>query len=236
MSETWLETKLLQPRTRTQAVARPRLDQLLFRGSNLKLTLVSAPAGFGKTTLLGSWLGIDDRAGRRTAWVSLDERDLDATSFWTYLLLAVDRAAPGSAAVALSLLQAGQAPIESVLAALLNELSVLPDDLTLVLDDYHRCDGAGIQQGMTFLLDHLPPQVHVVIGTRADPALPLGRPPLHCGGGVRLPQRRPRSRPGCRRCRRPRDPHGGMGRRAPVGGAVAPGPRRPGPVHRRVRR
>lgn len=170
----WLETKLLLPRPRPLAVGRPRLEQLLSRGLGLKLTLVSAPPGFGKTTLLSSWLA-HQTADRRTAWVSLDERDRDLSSFWSYVLLAVDRAAPGSAAAALAQLQTGQTPLESVLAVLLNELSVLPDDLTVVLDDYHRCDGAEIRPGMTFLLDHLPPQVHVVISTRADPALPLGR-------------------------------------------------------------
>ena len=110
-----------------------------------------------------------------TAWVSLDERDRDASSFWTYVLLAVDRAAPGSATAALALLQSGQAPIDAVLTALLNELSVLPEDLNLVLDDYHLAEGPDVQTGMAFLVDHLPPQVHVVISTRADPALPLAR-------------------------------------------------------------
>jgi LuxR family maltose regulon positive regulatory protein len=90
-----VQTKLLVPRLRAGGVVRPRLDLLLARGAETRLTLVSAPAGFGKTTLLSTWLATHD--GRPTAWVSLDERDLDASTFWTYVLLAVDRAAPGTA-------------------------------------------------------------------------------------------------------------------------------------------
>ena len=205
MSVPVVETKLALPRIRDVLVARPRLDHLLAKGSHVTLTLVSAPAGFGKTTLLGYLAGA--RAPAATAWVSLDERDRDASSFWTYVLLAVDRAAPGTAAAALGQLQSGQAPVEAVLTALLNELSVLPDDAHLVLDDYHLADGPDIQPGMTFLLDHLPPQVHLVISTRADPALPLARlrargrarrgprrrPAVHPRRGRRLPQRRQRA-------------------------------------------
>ncbi|MPZ97596.1 MAG: helix-turn-helix transcriptional regulator, partial [Propionibacteriales bacterium] len=174
MPDPLVETKLLLPRPRARAVARLRLDERLMRGSHATLTLVSAPAGFGKTTLLGTWLASGGPGGS-TAWVSLDERDQDPSSFWTYILLAVDRAAPETATAALTQLQSGQAPIDIVLTALLNELSVRPEDLTLVLDDYHLAEGPDIQPGMTFLLDHLPPQVHVVISTRADPALPLAR-------------------------------------------------------------
>ncbi len=167
-----VETKLALPRIRDVLVARPRLDHLLAKGSHVTLTLISAPAGFGKTTLLGRRLGAP---GRPTAWVSLDRRDRAASSFWTYVLLAVDRAVPGTATAALEQLQAGRAPVEAVLTALLNELSVFPHDVDLVLDDYHSADGPDVRVGMTFLLDHLPPQVHLVISTRADPALPLSR-------------------------------------------------------------
>src|SRR5919112_2073851 len=160
-----VETKLALPRRRDVLVARPRLDHLLAKGSYVTLTLISAPAGFGKTTLLGHRLGAP---GRPTAWVSLDQRDRDASSFWTYVLLAGDRAVPGTATAALEQLQAGQAPVEAVLTALLNELSVFPHDVDLVLDDYHSADGPSVRAGMTFLLDHLPPQVHLVISTRAD--------------------------------------------------------------------
>ena len=174
MPDAVVETKLLLPRARTQTLGRPRLDELLVRGWDATLLLVSAPAGFGKTTLLGTWLATGGH-DRPTAWVSLDERDADASSFWTYVLLAVDRAAPGTATAALALLQSGQAPVDTVLTALLNELSVLPEDLNLVLDDFHLAEGPDTQMGMAFLIDHLPPQVHLVISSRADPALPLAR-------------------------------------------------------------
>ena len=174
MPDALVETKLVVPRARARTVARPRLDELLALGADATLLLVSAPAGFGKTTLLVTWLA---RSGRPdpVAWVSLDERDRDASTFWTYVLCAVDRAAPGTATAALELQRAGQAPVDAVLTALLNELSVLPGDLTLVLDDYHLAEGPSTSPGMVFLLEHLPPQVHLVVSSRADPALPLAR-------------------------------------------------------------
>ncbi len=116
---------------------------MLDRASVAPVTVVSAPAGFGKTTLLGTWLTSTRRPGREdeppVAWVSLDERDRQPTSFWTYLLLALDRAVPGAGAAALTLLQSGQAHIETVLAGVVNELSVHAGEVTVVLDDYHLC-------------------------------------------------------------------------------------------------
>lgn len=174
MPDHLVTTKLLVPRPRPGAVARSRLDELLGRGADVMLTLVSAPPGFGKTTMLAAWLAVS-RSDRSAAWVSLDERDRDPSTFWTYVLLAIDRAAPDTATAALAQLQSGQAPIDVVLTTLLNELSVRSEDITLVLDDYHLAEGPDTQPGMVFLLEHLPPQVHVVISTRADPALPLAR-------------------------------------------------------------
>ncbi len=172
MTAALVGTKLFLPRPRPGLVLRPRLAGLL--GSHRgRLTLVSAPAGFGKTTLLASWVD-DDAPPRRIAWVSLDQADRDADRFWTYVLTALDRAAPGTASAGLSLLEAGQ-PIESVLAGVLNELSVLPEDVDLVLDDYHLAESPAIQPAMTFLVERLPPQVRLVISTRADPALPVAR-------------------------------------------------------------
>lgn len=167
-----LDTKLFRPAPRSGLVARPRLDERLAPTPETRLTVVSAPAGFGKTTLLGSWL---DTVDQPVAWVALDERDGEATTFWTYVLTAIDRAVPGAATDALAQLHTGQVPVETVLATLLNELSVLPDDVHLVLDDYHLADTMDVQAGMAFLVEHLPPQVHLTIGTRADPALPLAR-------------------------------------------------------------
>jgi LuxR family maltose regulon positive regulatory protein len=170
-----LETKLHVPRRRRGLVARPRLRERLSRGAESSLTLVSAPAGFGKTTLLAQWLAAAAVGGRSAAWLSLDERDNDPASFWMYLVAALRTAAPGVGAGALSLLRSPQPPIEAVLASLLNDLGAVSNDVVLVLDDYHVVDAREVQDGMAFLLEHLPPQAHLVIAGRADPALPLAR-------------------------------------------------------------
>lgn len=172
MAVALMETKLLAPRLRRDAVSRPRLAGVLARAWDAPVTLVSAPPGFGKTTLLGTWL---DAADRPVAWVSLDERDRHPGSFWAYVLAALDRAVPGSGAAALIVLQSGQTPVETALAGLVNELSVSDGEVTLVLDDFHLADGPGVAPGMAFLVEHLPPQLHLVLSTRADPALPLSR-------------------------------------------------------------
>ena len=174
-----LETKFYVPRSRRDLVPRPRLSERLDRGTASKLTLVSAPAGFGKTTLLTEWLaaGPDGPAGERlAAWLSLDRADNDPASFWTYVIAALRTVASGVGESALALLQAPRPPpIETVLTALLNDLGATADDIVLVLDDYHVIDAREVQDAMAFLLDHLPPWLHVVIASRADPALPLAR-------------------------------------------------------------
>jgi LuxR family transcriptional regulator, maltose regulon positive regulatory protein len=170
-----LETKLHVPRGRPSLVKRPRLIECLSRGAESALTLVSAPAGFGKTTLLTEWLAGAPADGRSAAWLSLDQRDNDPALFWSYLVAALQTASPRVGAGALSLLQSPQTPIEAVLATLLNDLSASSNDVVLVLDDYHVIDARDVQDGMTFLLEHLPPQMHLVIASRADPALPLPR-------------------------------------------------------------
>ena len=134
--------------------------------------LVSAPAGFGKTTLLAAWLASGQH---RAGWLSLDQGDNRTRSFWTYVIAALQRASPGVGAAALALLDESDAPIESVLGLLLNDLGPLPQDLVLVLDDYHLIDAHEIHAQMVFLLDHLPPHVHVVMASRADPSFPLAR-------------------------------------------------------------
>jgi LuxR family transcriptional regulator, maltose regulon positive regulatory protein len=173
-----LETKLHVPRRRRGLVARPRLAERLDRGAEAKLTLVSAPAGFGKTTLLAECLAAAPARERCVAWLSLDPSDNRPAVFWTYLLAALQTVAPelDPGAGALALLQSpAPPPIETVLAAVLNELSAIPKDVVLVLDDYHVIDAPDVQTGMAFLLDHLPPRLHVVIASRADPPLPLAR-------------------------------------------------------------
>ncbi len=176
MASPLLETKLYAPRPRRALVARPRLRERLDRGAESKLTLISAPAGFGKTTLLAEWLAGTPARERSTAWLSLDPGDNQPAAFWTHLVAALQVAAPGAGASALSLLESSQPPaIEAVLAKLLNELGAVPDDVVLVLNDYHVIEAQEIIDGVAFLLEHLPPRVHLVIATRADPALPLAR-------------------------------------------------------------
>ncbi len=174
-----LATKLYVPRSRRGLVPRPRLIERLERGTESTLTLVSAPAGFGKTTLLAEWLAARPArpAGERlVAWLSLDRADNDPASFWTYVIAALRTVASGVGESALAFLQAPQPPpIETVLTALLNDLGATPSEIVLVLDDYHVIDAGDVQDGMAFLLDHLPPGLHVVIASRADPALPLAR-------------------------------------------------------------
>jgi LuxR family transcriptional regulator, maltose regulon positive regulatory protein len=169
-----VETKLHVPRRRRGLVARPRLSERLSREVP-PLVLVSAPAGFGKTTLLIEWLATARAAGTRVAWLSLDPRDDDPTTFWTYLVSAVRTALPDVGAGSLALLQSPQSSTDAVLATLLNELQAVQEDLVLVLDDYHVIEAGDVHDGVAFLLDHLPPHVHLVIATRVDPPLPLAR-------------------------------------------------------------
>jgi LuxR family maltose regulon positive regulatory protein len=170
-----LETKFYAPRRRSGLVPRPHLAERLHRGTQSRLTLVSAPAGFGKSTLLAEWLAAAPADGSVTAWLSLDPSDNHPVVFWTHLIAALQAVEPGVGARALSLLESPVPSIEAVLAPLLNELNSVPNDIVLVLDDYHTIDAHEIQVGMAFLLDHLPANAHLVIATRADPALPLAR-------------------------------------------------------------
>jgi LuxR family transcriptional regulator, maltose regulon positive regulatory protein len=170
-----LETKLHVPRWRRSLVARPRLSERLSRGAESALTLVSAPAGFGKTTLLAEWLAVTAAGGRSVAWLSLDRRDNDPALFWTYLVAALNTGASAVGAGALALLQPPEPPNEAGLVALLNDLDAISNDVVLVLDDYHVIDARDVQDGMAFLLEHLPPQIHLVIASRTDPPLPLAR-------------------------------------------------------------
>jgi LuxR family maltose regulon positive regulatory protein len=170
-----LETKLHVPGRRPGAVARSRLNKRLNVASRSALTLLSAPAGFGKTTLLTEWLATLPGDGLSVAWLSLDARDNEPTLYWTYVVAALQTAADGVGASALSLLQSPQPSAEAALGVLLNDLHAVPHDILLVLDDYHLIEAPEVHDGMAFLLEHLPPNVHLVIATRADPALTLAR-------------------------------------------------------------
>ena len=173
-----LATKLHTPLPRPQVVLRPRLIERLNEGLHRKLTLISASAGFGKTTLVSEWAaGCERREPKvRVAWLSLDEGDSDPTRFLTYLIVALQTIVANIGAGMLSVLQAPQPPsIESILTTLLNEITTIPDNFILVLDDYHAIDAKPVDNALTFLLEHLPPQMHLVIATREDPNLPLAR-------------------------------------------------------------
>jgi LuxR family maltose regulon positive regulatory protein len=170
-----LVTKTHVPPPRQGLVTRPDLQAKLVAGLTRPLTLVSAPAGFGKTTLLNAW--VHAAAGdHRIAWLALDEDDNDVPRFLQYLLAAVDVAAPGLAAAAAAALRSAQAPAtQQVLALLLNELNASPYNFVFVLDDYHVIDNPPIHQALAYAVDHLPANTHLVIATRSDPPIPLPR-------------------------------------------------------------
>ncbi len=175
MASTLVRTKFSAPQLRGNLVPRPRLTALMDAGAEATLTLISAPAGFGKTTVLASWLARSATEPRTAAFVSLDESDSHAGSFWLYVVTALDAAAPGVGASVLPLLAAGQPATRTMLTAVLNEVVTQPTEVDLILDDYHLADGPEVAEGMTFLLEHRPPNLHVVVSTRADPNLPLSR-------------------------------------------------------------
>jgi LuxR family maltose regulon positive regulatory protein len=175
VSSQLIATKLSVPAKPRRGLARPRLVERLERGAEARLTLVSAPAGFGKTTLIAEWLADSSAVDRSVAWLSLDPTDNEPVTFWTYVVTALHRALPGVELTALELIASPSVAFRSVLSALLNELALAPGDVWLILDDYHLVDDHGIHDEMTYLLEHLPAQVHLVLLTRADPDLPLAR-------------------------------------------------------------
>ncbi|MAS33626.1 MAG: LuxR family transcriptional regulator [Anaerolineaceae bacterium] len=173
MSTSILATKLYKPVLRPGSVRRPRLIEPLNTGLYGKLTLICAPAGFGKTTLVAEWISSGDHA---TAWLSLDESDSDPVRFLTYFVAALEIIAPQIGASIMNLLRSPQPPpIDSLLTPLLNAIAAIPDDFVLVLDDYHVLDNTEIDSALSFLVDNQPPQMHLIITTREDPHLPLAR-------------------------------------------------------------
>src|SRR5215468_3969556 len=169
-----LATKLYVPPRRPNLVLRPRLIDRLNEGLHRKLTLISAPAGFGKTTLVSEWLA---GCARPAAWLSLDEGDNDPARFLTYLIAALQTIAPTLGKGVVGALQSPLPPLaEPILTTVLNDITAsIADPFVLVLDDYHLIDARLVDHALTFLLDHLPPQMHLVIATREDPPLPLAR-------------------------------------------------------------
>ncbi len=166
-----LTTKLNAPPYRAGSVPRPRLIERLDEGAQRKLTLLSAPAGFGKTTLVSEWLAA---RGRAAAWLSLDAADGHAPRFLAHLVGALRTLQPDLATGVLAALQVPRPPpTEWLLNQLINDLGSVPSDLILVLDDYHAVEVGTIDEAVGYLLDHLPPRLRLVITTREDPHLGL---------------------------------------------------------------
>jgi LuxR family transcriptional regulator, maltose regulon positive regulatory protein len=179
MSAPILTTKLHIPQSRPNVVLRPRLIEQLNAGLNgrpgfgRKMTLISAPAGFGKTTLVSGWLAACQYP---TAWLSLDEGDTELQRFLVYLVAALQTVNQDVGQEMLGALQSPQLPpLEPLLSVLLNEISAASHEFILVLDDYHLIDSRAIDQVLTFLLEHLPSKMHLVIASRENPSLPLSR-------------------------------------------------------------
>ena len=184
--EQLLTTKLKVPPARAEIVSRPHLVARLNEGLCARLTLLSAPAGFGKTTLVSEWLQAVRVADPPTvvAWLSLDEGDNELARFLAYLIGAFQQSKEGDSTLgegALSILQSQQPPaVEPVLISLINEIAAIPERILLVLDDFHLVEAQPVQDALTFFLENLPTQVHLVVATRMDPDLPISRLRARC--------------------------------------------------------
>lgn len=168
-----LATKLNIPLCRPGLVPRPHLIERVNEGLTRKLTLISAPAGFGKTTLVSMWTA---QASMPVAWLSLEEQENDLTRFLAYIITAIQGVDPEIGKDAQAILQTPQLPsYETILTGVINDLEVSDQHIALVLDDYHLIHTRVVHEAVGFLLEHLPPQTHVVMITRADPPLPIPR-------------------------------------------------------------
>ena len=168
-----LRTKFFVPPIRSSQIARPRLSQLIDGGLDRALILVSAPAGYGKTTLVSSWL---KETKIPSAWLSLDGGDNDPVRFLQYLIATLSPLASGVEAEAPGMLQRNQpSQFENVINLLVNELASFPEPFVLVLDDFHVIQSESVLKILAYLLEHLPPQMHLALLSRTDPLLPLSR-------------------------------------------------------------
>jgi len=179
MAAPLLRTKFYVPPVRPELVSRPRLIRELDSGLQGRLTLISAPAGFGKSTLLSEWVRtLESRPSTpvRVAWLSLDKSDNDPTRFWGYVITALQTVRAGLGDTALAALESRQPPAtEMLLAGLINGIAEIKEPFVLVLDDFHLIVDPQVHRGVAFLLDNLPPQMHLVVASRADPPWPLAR-------------------------------------------------------------
>ena len=182
MSVPILLTKLFIPLARPKLVSRPRLKEQLDHNLHRKLTLISAPAGFGKTTLVTDWLqsqGDDASSPFLLGWLSLDESDNGPTRFLTYLLTALNSIQGLETEIGVGALQMAQSPqpppLETILISVINEITMVTDKIVLVLDDYHLIDAQQVHECLNFLIENLPPQLHLVITTREDPPIQISR-------------------------------------------------------------
>src|SRR5512143_1310405 len=172
-----LRTKFYVPPTQPALVRRSRLTNLINESLGRKLTLLSAPPGFGKTTLLSEWVASSQR---RVAWLCLEEADNDPIRCWSYFIAALQNLQEDLVQDSLALLhaegrQSASLEFEAVITALLNGIADFPSEFALVLDDYHRINNPAIHQGLIFFIDHLPPRIHILLTSRVDPPLPLAR-------------------------------------------------------------
>jgi len=188
-----LVTKFFIPQPRSELIKRHCLLEQLDEGLHRKLTLISAPAGFGKTTLVSDWIANIQLDGKkrsqsvnrtsgnknRVAWLSLDEDDNDPVRFLTYLITALNRIPGLETEIGVGALQMAQAPQppppQTILTAVINEIAMISNKIVLVIDDYHLIDSQPVHDALIFLLENLPPQLHLVITTREDPPLQISR-------------------------------------------------------------
>lgn len=174
-----LVTKITIPPLRSAFLPRSHLLEILKQSRAVPLTLLSAPAGFGKTTLLSAWPQQDCQHTDQAAWLSLDEQDNDPTRFWTYVIAALRHSGSCLSTIgeaALAMLHAPEPPLlTSALTSLINDLAALAQDTVLILDDYHVIREQAIHESLQFMLDHLPPSLHLCLSSRVDPPLTLAR-------------------------------------------------------------
>ena len=191
MTDLLVPTKLYFPQVRSGLIVRPRLIEQLNNSLDGRFTLLSAPAGFGKTTLLAEWISCQNERGRKEqlagqvlskiAWLSLDVHDNDLTRFWNYLVAAWQRADDAIGQSVIPRLQSSQpVPAETILALLINDLSRQEGRLGLFLDDYHLISNPAIHTALAFLLENAPPQLHLIVAGRSDPPLALSHWRVRC--------------------------------------------------------